>query len=613
MPDAPPPPPFHWTPARSVAECDAIMTGPGRMHETELALVDGRVMRVYKHLPSNTRAFWLERCALWKGRDYVVYENERHTYGQLHERASKLASLLYTRYGVRKGDKVAIVMRNFPEFLIIFWAAQLLGGVATMINAWSPPKPLLHCISITNPKVIFVDPERAEKLSGAQLDELKQKTALNKVFVVRARSPGSPPPEKWKRKGMSPMEDALEAYQGPDEAWRATPDATPDDDATIFFTSGTTGLPKGVLSSQRAFLSNILNSLVAKVRAVLRKGEDIVEPDPLEPPKATLISVPLFHVTGLTSAMMTGTALGAKIVLTRKWDKEEAARIIVKERITSAGGVPSVIMDLIETSLEPTALETLSCGGASTSEAMPRDVYKRFRNVEPGQGYGLSETNAGVASIQGEDFLLRPTSTGLAAPINELLVVDPVTQKVMPPGAVGELWIKGPNVMKGYYNDPVTTDKAITRDGWFKTGDLAIIDEEGFVFIKDRAKDIIIRGGENIHSVEVENALYADERVLDAAAVSVPDKRLGELVAAVVATKPHFHGKVTEEELIEVAKRTLPPHAVPVMVLVQDEFIERNANGKIVKDDLRKRVRKEWARRQKQPAKGSTRSVKAKL
>jgi len=257
-----------------------------------------------------------------------------------------------------------------------------------------------------------------------------------------------------------------------------------------------------------------------------------------------------------------------------------------------------LVMDLLESSLQDSTLENVGCGGAPVSDAMPKDVKKRFKGAKPSQGYGLSETNAIVANIHGEDFLVRPGSVGLASPVNDFLIVDPVTLKVQPPGEIGELWIRGPNVMKGYWGDPVGTDKAITRDGWFKSGDIATMDEEGFIYIKDRVKDIIIRGGENIHSVEVENALYADERLLDVAAVSVPDKRLGELVAAVVVTKTPFRGKVTEAEVIEIARKSLPAHAVPVLVLVEDELIERTASGKPMKNSVRKRVRKEWARRQ---------------
>ncbi|OCB89617.1 long-chain-fatty-acid-CoA ligase [Sanghuangporus baumii] len=587
------------------------------MHETERVIIDDRVVKVYKHLPPNIRTFWLSRAAAWQDRDYIVFESERYTYGQVAERASKLASLLYTKYGVRKGDRVAIIMRNYPEFMISFWAIHLLGAVSTMINAWAPRAPLLHCIVTTDPKVIIVDPERAVQLcTDGLLDEARLKSrGLYKVFVVRStrivgvgQNPGVR--AKWKSAGITPLETALDAYTGPIDAWNSplhsSADSStqgqsltgssagplPDDNATIFFTSGTTGFPKGVLSTQRSFLTNTFNTFLAKFRAMLRKGEDL--PDlgaaASEPQKGVLISVPLFHVTGLTSAAMSSTALGGKIAFMHKWDKEEAALLIKRECLTSAGGVPSMIMDLIESSLDSAGnsfLESLACGGAPSAETMPREVARRFgAGVDAGQGYGLSETNAVAASIQGEgmytrtphtmhhanlmifvwlvckDFIARPTSTGLPTPVNDLLVVDPVTLKVLPPGEVGELWIKGANVMRGYWGDKEATRKAITRDGWFKSGDSAYIDEEGFLFIKDRikdiiirVKDIIIRGGENIHSTEVENALYADERILDAAAVSVPDPRLGELVAAIVATRPHYKGQVAEEDVIENARK----------------------------------------------------------
>ena len=266
---------------------------------------------------------WLAAVEQFKDNDYLVFENERYTYAQAHEKASRLASLLYTKYGVRKGDRgkfrfkqsgyplfthrfgypnaVAIIMRNFPEFVISFWATQLLGAVATLINAWVLHEPLVHCITKTNPKVIIVDPERADRLAGRTLDEVKQHTSLHRVLVARAHEVRS---SKWKWKGMSSLEDVIAAYDGPVDAWRAVPEPMPEDDATIFFTSGTTGLPKGVLSTQRQFLTNFFNALVTKFRALLRRGEAIPEPDPNESPKAVLISVPLFHVTGNTSTLV---------------------------------------------------------------------------------------------------------------------------------------------------------------------------------------------------------------------------------------------------------------------------------------------------------------------
>ena len=280
------------------------------------------------------RRFWLDRPQEHQNRDYLVYENERYTYAQAADRAFKLASLMYTKYGVRKGDRgklsaqkehkesahnqvflsqlltihyisllVAILMRNLPEYMIIFWAIHLLGAVATLINAWAPPPTLKHCISMTDPKVIIVDPERADRLSGSLLSELRLKTNIIKVFVVRGHNPTGAP-MRWKWKDISSLETALATFEAsglPTDSWKACPEPSPEDDATIFFTSGTTGLPKGVLSTQRSFLTNLMNSPSSRLRTLLRRGEELPVANVNDPQKAVLLSVPLFHVTGLTS------------------------------------------------------------------------------------------------------------------------------------------------------------------------------------------------------------------------------------------------------------------------------------------------------------------------
>ncbi|TDL21288.1 long-chain-fatty-acid-CoA ligase [Rickenella mellea] len=604
----------EWKPKLSIREVDAILTGPGMLLETERAIIDGRVLRVYKNQPPNVRKFWLGSVMQFKDKDYVVFESERYTYQQIHERASRFASLLYTDYGVRKGDRVAIAMRNYPEFITTFWGIHLIGAIPTFINAWAPTEPLLYCLQLTDPKVLIVDAERAARVSrsGGILDKIKDnaKSSLRKVLVVRPHEGASA-----KYRGIHDFESTLASYSGPENAWSTAPEALPDEGGSIFFTSGTTGRPKGVLSSQRAFIQNTFNGIASRLRVYLRNGEELpVLGAPQaegELQKAGLLSVPLFHVTGCTSTLMPNTALGSKIVLMRRWDANEAARLITSEKITTCGGVPSMAADLLDTDLQSDILEGVSFGGAPASSSTAPELAKRFKNAVPGQGYGLTETNALAACHA--DFVAKPSSTGWACPVVDIIVVDIKGEKIMPPHQIGEVWIKGPNVMTCYWNDPAATAKAITKDGWFKSGDLGYLDEEGFLFIKDRVKDIMIRGGENIHSIEVEDALYKDERILEAAAVSVPDKRLGELVAARVTTRPGFHGQVKEEEVLEVASKFLPAHAVPVMVLVSDKPVERNAPGKIMKDVVRKEVRAEWAKRLKAQTRGKGKKTKAKL
>ncbi len=249
---------------------------------------------------------WLNLQDMWADRTYVVFENERHTYAQMHERIVRLASLFYAGYGVRKGDRVAICMRNLPEFLVAFWATNLIGAVATMVNAWASPHVLLHCIGTADPTVLVVDPERADTLSSGSLLQsiTRRATSLRKVLVVRSHEARPGAYSRWK--GITDFEEALAAYSGPTDVWEQEPEASPDDDVTIFFTSGTSGVPKGVLSSQRGFMGNILNAAYNRQRALLRDGEELPPPDFVQ--KSYLISVPLFHVTGLTSHLVRSNA-----------------------------------------------------------------------------------------------------------------------------------------------------------------------------------------------------------------------------------------------------------------------------------------------------------------
>ncbi|KIJ37523.1 hypothetical protein M422DRAFT_33642 [Sphaerobolus stellatus SS14] len=597
---------FKWSPARSLKECDAIMTAPGQFHEIEHAVIDNRVYRVWKHLPPSLREFWTSAVTNrpdLQGQDYIVFEDTRITYGQADEMVQKLASIFREVYGVRKGDRVGIAMRNYPEWIISFWAAAILGAIPTAINAWLPITPFMHCVKLTSPKVLILDQERVN-LINSELPSLH-----TSVILVR---PTSNKPIRGVR--VKEYNHVIASYNGSTSAWQKESACLPDDNATIFFTSGTTGLPKGVLSTQRGWLGNMFNAIYAARRRELRNGTDLPAPigqgpEPSEKkPKNNLVAIPLFHVTACTSQMVSlfyiTTALGGKLVLMRKWNKFEGAKLIRQEAITGFTGVPGIVYDLFDTdAVGNTELEGVGTGGAPAADHLPSEVKKTWPNAIAQQGYGLSESNSIAVQVMGEDYLARPASTGLPPPVVDLLIVDPQTSKVLPTGEIGELWIRGPNIMRGYWNNPKATEEAITRDGWFKTGDLATLDEDGFVYIKDRVKDMIIRGGENIHSVIVENALFSDERVHDCAVVGIPDKRLGELVAALVVLRREHVGKVTEEDLLELVRPQLPAFALPSLIVIQKEEIERNAAGKTLKREIRKDLAKEWEKRNKGAAK----------
>ncbi|KAL1749310.1 hypothetical protein HDZ31DRAFT_59596 [Schizophyllum fasciatum] len=585
-----------WTPARTLAECDRLLTAPGSFAETHRRVVDGRVQRVYTHLWPSFRAFWLESAARHAAHDYLVFQGERYTFRDAHAQALRIAGLLSKAYGIRKGDRVGIVSRNYPEFVFAFWAVHLLGGITVCPNAWLPVDVVTHCLVSTDCKAILLDGERAQSLEPL-VPRIKADAKCAELLVFRGsdRAP----------RGMKRLADALaECAEDGGSVLQADPGVQPDDDATVMFTSGTTGLPKGVLSTQRAGLTNIFNVISGSYKDALRNGLIDAVPRTLEstePRGVSLVAIPFFHVTGLHSIMLIATCLGNKLVLMRKWNPEEGARLILQEKVTSVGGVPSVVSDIVNLAengpLKGYPLLGTSVGGAASPRALIDKATRTFSGIQIGSGYGMTETNSVAVGTVGQEYLARPSACGLAAPVNDILIVDPETLKVCKPGQLGEVWLRGVNIMKCYWKDEAATAKALTRDGYMRTGDLGVLDSEGFLYIRDRLKDIIIRGGENIDSSTVENALHADEGVLEAAAVAVPDERLGELPAAVVAVKEAHRNRVTEEGLIRLAKRKLPRFAVPVLIVVQTQPLERNASLKPLKTELRKVARAEWERR----------------
>ncbi|KAF8062191.1 hypothetical protein FPV67DRAFT_1563616 [Lyophyllum atratum] len=582
---------MSWSPARTLEETEAILCAPGHLHEVEEVLLNGREQKVYKHLWPSVRAFWVSSVQKYSDKTYIVFEDQRLTYREVHERVVKVAAVFRHVYNIQKGDRVGICSRNCPEYLISFWASHLLGALPVLINAWLPVEPLGYCITSTGCKVVMLDAERADRLAPAIADIVKDKPST-KFLVFDDCQDGT----RWPRMHSFPV--VLQDYKDDisvANVLATDPDIIPEDNALIIFTSGTTGMPKGVLSTQRQFLTNIPNVMVGGIRATLRRGgdyPDFGEEEGLQ--KGILIGVPLFHVTGLTSFTLMATATGMKIVLIPKWIVEEGV-LIKQENVRVSGGVPSMVSDILDSSLVGYSLDGLLFGGSPAPITLVPRAQEAFPTATMMQAYGMTETNSVAVSFAGEDYATRPASTGRASPVNEIMITNEGVS--VAPGIAGEVWLRGPNIMQCYWRDSETTEKTITTDGWLRTGDLGYLDEEGFLYIKDRLKDIIIRGGENIDSVSVENALYRDPRVLEAAAVGVPDDRLGELVAAVVSVKPAFRGTVTGAGLITVARKYLPRFAVPVMIIVLDEPLEHTPSGKIVKGQLRQLARRHWEAR----------------
>jgi long-chain acyl-CoA synthetase len=566
-------------PVMSIAETQKVLTAPGMPFEMETLTIRGIPTRVYKNAPPHLRAV-LDQSRQWDDREILVYEGERLTYGDHYRAVSALSRVLTERYGLKKGDRAAIAMRNFPEWSIAFWAAIAIGAVVTPLNAWGTGDDLSYGISDSEAKVAIVDAERLERLRPYL-------SHLALAGLVAVRTPAD-------QLGSA---EALEALIGPPSQYKSLPDTPPpdngiqpEDDATIFYTSGTTGRPKGALGTHRNIMTNLINVGYGTYRAMLRRGEAIPEPDPNAPQRTMLLPVPFFHVTGCHSVLVPTMAAGGRLILIHRWNPEHALELVEKERINAVTGVPAMMWQLLEspdfTRRDLSSLDGLTYGGAAAAPELTHRIRKIFPNFFPGQGYGATETSSVATANAAEDYQRKPESVGLPPPVNDIMIADE-NGKEVPRGENGEIWIKGPNVVKGYWNKPEATAAAFT-DGWYHTGDVGTMDDEGFVFVKDRIKDMLIRGGENIYCVEIEGALFTHPAVMDAAVVGIPDKVLGEVVGAVVRLKP---GKtVSAEELKAHVGKLLSAYKVPVMIDIRTEDMQRNASGKILKNVLREEI-----------------------
>jgi long-chain acyl-CoA synthetase len=571
----------NW-PAMSIAEAHALLTAPGQPLEMETVAIAGRPTRVWKNAPpSLAHCFAAGRAH--GDKVFLVLDDDRVTFEAFVRATLALAERLRAD-GLAKGDRVAVVMRNLPEWPVAFYAATLCGAIVTPLNAWWTGAELEYGLVDSGTRVLMIDAERYNRIA----EHLPACTALESILVTRASE----------QELGDPRASRLEAIIGPPASWADLPDRAipadsltiqPDDDATIFYTSGTTGKPKGALGSHRNICSNIMASACSQARSYLRRGETPPVADPAAAQKATLLSVPFFHATGCHAVLNPALVAGVKLVLMKKWDVIEAMTLIERERCNSAGGVPTIAWQILEHperhKFDLSSLESVAYGGAPSAPELVRQIAAEFK-AKPGNGWGMTETSATFTHHMAEDYEHRPDSCGPPVPVCDLQVRDP-DGKVLGPNQVGELYGFGPNVVKEYWRKPEAS-AATFIDGWVRTGDLARIDEEGFCFIIDRAKDMLIRGGENIYCVEVENALYEHPAVMDAALVGRPHRTLGEEPYAFVTLKSGL--SASEDELRRFVAARLAAFKVPVAVQFSREPLLRNANGKIMKAELKKLI-----------------------
>lgn len=513
---------------------------------------------------------------------------EQLSYREVRLRSQILAGWLWDQ-GVRVGTRVALGGLNSAAWVVAFCAVHIAGAVPVLLNSTLPAPLQKHCLLLTEPKITLVDGKLAALIQSI-LPELRAR-GIDPYCWDHGMECG------LRRLEPSASAEAVRAL----DSGRATQSLHPESDGMIMFTSGTTNHPKAVLVTQRSALSHVPTAAFPVARAILRAGGSLEDAlavhDPPKEPSVMLVPVPLFHVTGCLSWLLKAMTYGHKVVFTRRWNVPDAIKLIVDERVDVIGGVPAIATSIIQSGLLPAnwQFKSVGYGGAPPPAGLPEEIVRRWPNAKIANGYGMTETNGIITSLVGADYVRDNTSCGPPVPICEIRIVDPEdASKEMPTGTPGVLMARGSMLMEGYLRNEEATRAAVSPDGWFNTGDVGYVDAEGFVTISDRAKDIIIRGGENIASGEVENAITADSRIEHAAAVPVPDKTLGELVAVAVTLAPG--ASATPESIIETAFPRLRHAARPVFVMVFEEDFPRAASGKVLKKDIKEIVAREFAK-----------------
>ena len=544
----------------------AALTGPGGRIQFGR---DEAGRAIVTNLPPTLPFLFDAFCALHAETVAVIADGERLKFSDLNAHATRAAKALVGGWGIGKGDRVAIAMRNAPGWIVAYMAVLKAGGLATLINGWWQTDELAHALQLAEPKLVIADAPRAKRIAG---------TGFQVETMVL-------PIERPIEEAMAPL-----LARGSGEA--ELPAVAPEDDATILFTSGSTGAAKGAVSTHRAVTTGVY-AYTLGLATLLGIKESMGDP-PKNPPR-TLINVPLFHVTGEVPVLLNSFAIGRGMVLMSKWDPGEALRLIQEEKITYFVGVPTMSLELMQhpdrEKYDLSSLTDIAAGGAPRPVSHVRRLQDSFSGAQPALGYGLTETNAAGCSNFWQNYAAKPASTGRPQkPIIELAILG-ANDAHLGPNERGEIAIRGACNFRGYWRDPEATRAAFTADGFFRTGDIGYLDEDDYLFIVDRKKDIIIRGGENISSQEVEAACYSHPSVSEASVFGISDERLGEVPAAVV----YSEDGISEDALLSFLEERIAKFKIPSYVWIRNEPLPKLGTGKIDKVTLRERYRAEVA------------------
>ena len=551
-----------------------LITGPGGPIAVGYVERFGRELPFITNAPTNLADYVAYFSALHGDATFLVEGNERLSFAEAHAAARKVAAALIDGHGVQRGDRVAIAMRNANAWCVTYLGILLAGGCATLLNGWWQGAELAAGIDDAEAMLVIADVQRAARLGepgvthGAKLITLDIAQPLDAALAPITGAGGS--------------------------ADTILPALTGQDLATILFTSGSTGQSKGAYSRHEAVVQAIFNYVTQTASIVHLLTEDGQMSD-IQP--ATLICTPLFHVTAEIPVFLQSFALGRKLVLMPKWSADEAMRLIQDEQVNYFVGVPLMSYEILVSpnrkNYDLSTCKSYAGGGAPRPPEHVRRLATEMGDGKPLLGYGLTETNAVGCGIINENYLEKPLSTGPASkPLVDLAILDDNGDE-LPQGGVGEVCIRSVCNFEGYWNNPEATKAAFFDNGYFRSGDLGYVDADGYLFIVDRKKDIIIRGGENISCQEVEAAIYEHPEANECAVFGLPDERLGEVVGAVIWMKPG--SAVTAEDMTAFLGQRLAPYKVPFRMWMSNDALPKLGSEKIDKVTLRTRYREEYA------------------
>jgi long-chain acyl-CoA synthetase len=561
----------------TTAEVQAQLTGPGGMFEVVTEEVLGRPMQVYAQRMPSLRS--VAEVGLLRGDDatFIVYGDRTYGFGTFVQMANGVAHALRDRYGVGKGDRVAVLSQNNPEWCLAFWATVQQGAVLVGLNGWWTTDEIEYGLQDSGAKVLVADRKRFERIAGS-LDGTRD---LEHVFLVDC-SPADV--------GLAddPRVHGFSELTGSPTSEFVDEEIAEDDPAVIFYTSGTTGRPKGAISTHRSMIANLQNTMYNAVAGSMMGGGAL--PEGGDGQNVALFTSPLFHVSGCHSTLVVGLLAGLKLVMPEgRFTPEQALELIQEHGVTVWATVPTMVWRVCEHpdrhDYDTSSVKSVAFGGSPSADELQRMIHDTFPSVSStSNAYGLTETSSVATVISGQDALDKPTSVGPPVPTVSVKIVDPAGND-LGAGDTGEVCITGPILMAGYWNKPEATAEAIDADGWLHTGDLGHLDDDGFLFITDRKKDMIIRGGENIYSVEIEQRLVNHPEIADAAIYGVPHPELGEEVKATVQLEEG--SSLTEAEVQQWVADGLAAFKVPAYVDLTVEKLPRNASGKLLKNVLR--------------------------